>query len=239
MSRNNGTLLTVIVPAYNEQATIGTVIGQLRSFLAPSGPIGEIVVVNDASTDLTGAVLAPLAEKGDIRLVTHPLNRGKGAAVRSGIAAATGDWILFQDADLEYDPADIPALMAAARGGADIVYGSRFIAGNDGATFLHIAANKSLSFFSRLLTGLPITDMETCYKLIRADLLKSLDLHEERFGIEPEITLKLARLAKRDGLRYAEVPISYKPRSYAEGKKVGLKDGLRALYCLARYRWGG
>lgn len=231
--------LSIIVPAYNEQATIAAVIDRLRGVAAAIGGAVEIVVVNDASTDGTGALLQPFADSGTIRLITHPKNRGKGAAVRGGIAAAAGEWILFQDADLEYDPADIPLLMAAARGGVDIVYGSRFIAGNDGATFLHIAANKSLSFFSRLLTGLPITDMETCYKLIRADLLKSLDLHEERFGIEPEITLKLARLAKRDGLRYAEVPISYKPRSYAEGKKVGLKDGLRALYCLARYRWGG
>jgi glycosyltransferase involved in cell wall biosynthesis len=232
-------MLSVIVPAYNEAATIGAVIEHLRSFSLPTGPIGEIVVVNDASTDGTGAALQPFADSGTIRLITHPKNRGKGAAVRSGIAAATGDWILFQDADLEYDPADIPLLVAAARDGADIVYGSRFIAGNDGATWVHIAANKGLSLAARILTGLPITDMETCYKLVRADLLKSLDLHEERFGIEPEITLKLARLAKRDGLRYAEVPISYKPRSYAEGKKVGLRDGLRALYCLARYRWGG
>ncbi len=231
--------LSLIVPAYNEAATIRAVIDSLKGLDARIGAPVEIIVVDDASTDGTGDILPPLADNGMIRLIAHPKNRGKGAAVRSGIAAAAGEWILFQDADLEYDPADIPALVAAARNGADIVNGSRFIAGNDGATFLHIAANRSLSFFSRVLTGLPITDMETCYKLVRAELLKSLDLHEERFGIEPEITLKLARLAKRDGLRYAEVPISYKPRSYAEGKKVGLKDGLRALYCLAHYRWGG
>lgn len=230
--------LSLIVPAYNEAATIAAVIESLRGVGPAIGAAVEIVAVDDASTDLTGDILRPLAEKGEIRLITHPKNRGKGAAVRSGIAAAAGEWILFQDADLEYDPADIPALVAAARNGADIVYGSRFLSGNDGATFLHIAANKGLSFMARLLTGLPITDMETCYKLIRADLLKGLDLQEERFGIEPEITLKLTRLVRRDGLRYAEVPISYKPRGYAEGKKVGLKDGLRALYCLARYRFG-
>ena len=227
--------LTVIVPAYNEAATIAAVIKRLSALRPPAGPVGEIVVVDDASTDGTSRILAPFAAQGAIRLITHPRNRGKGAALRSGIAAANGTHIIFQDADLEYDPADIARLWAVAREGADIVYGSRAAGG---ATVLHRLANGLLSLLTRLVTGLPVSDMETCYKLVRVGLIKELDLREERFGIEPEITLKLARIVRREGLRYAETPIAYRPRGYAEGKKIGFRDGLRALYCLMRYRSG-
>jgi len=230
--------LSVIVPVYNEAVTVAPVIEKLAALPLPAGDSMEIVAVNDASTDGSSEVLAQLAERGLIRLLTHPRNRGKGAALRTGIAAATGDRVLFHDADLEYDPADIPRLLDAARSGLDIVYGSRFLeGGNAGATPLHALANRSLSLLTRILTGLPTSDMETCYKLVRADLLGRLDLREERFGIEPEITVKLGRLIRDEKLRYGEIPISYRPRGYDEGKKIGLRDGLRAIWALFRYRF--
>lgn len=230
--------LSVIVPVYNEAATVGPVIEKLAALPLPAGDTMEIVAVDDASTDTSGAALTQLAERGLIRLLTHPRNRGKGAALRTGITAATGDRVLFHDADAEYDPADIPRLLDAARSGLDIVYGSRFKSGgNAGATPVHALANRFLSLLTRLLTGLPTTDMETCYKLVRGDLLKKLDLREERFGIEPEITVKLGHLVRDEGLRYGEIPISYRPRGYDEGKKIGLRDGLRAIWALFRYRF--
>ncbi|HNT28354.1 MAG TPA: glycosyltransferase family 2 protein [bacterium] len=230
--------LSVIVPVYNEAATVGPVIEKLSSLPLPVGDSLEIVAVDDASTDGSGITLAQLAGRGILRLITHPRNRGKGAALRSGIAAATGDRVLFHDADTEYDPADIPRLLDAARSGLDIVYGSRFLdGGNAGATPLHALANRFLSLLTRLLTGLPTSDMETCYKLVRADLLGRLDLREERFGIEPEITVKLGRLVRDEKLRYGEIPITYHPRGYDEGKKIGLRDGLRAVWALFRYRF--
>lgn len=226
--------LSVIVPVFNEAATVGAVVQKLRANRQPNGPIDEIIVVDDASTDGTAEVLRPFVERNEITLVTHPVNRGKGAAVRSGIAAARGSHVLIQDADLEYDPDDIPRLWERAQAGAAVVFGTR----TTGGAFLHRAANYLLSLLTRIVTGLPVSDMETCYKLVRTDLLKRLALREERFGIEPELTVKLARIIRREGLPYAEVPVSYRPRSYAEGKKIGLRDGLRALWCLIRYRFG-
>ncbi len=227
--------LSVIVPVFNEAATIAKVLERLRPLRAPAGPIHEVIVVDDGSTDGTAAALQPFAARGEIRLITLPANRGKGAAIRSGVAAATGAYLLVQDADLEYDPAEIPRLWETAMEGAVVVYGVR----TGGGSLPHRLANRILSFFTRLITGLPISDMETGYKLVRTDLVRRLDLREERFGIEPELTLKLARIIRDEHLRYAEVPISYRPRGYAAGKKIGLRDGLRALYCLMRYRSGG
>jgi len=231
--------LTVIIPVYNEEATIATVIERVLALRQPNGPVGEIIVVDDASTDGTSAILSPFVEQGLIRLVRHPRNRGKGAAIRNGIAAATGTYTIFQDADLEYEPADIPMLWCKALEGAAVVYGSRFVTGNTGATSFHAIANRFLSFLARCMTGMPITDMETCYKLVRTDVLKRLNLREERFGIEPEITVKIALLGCHEELRYAEVPITYRPRGYSEGKKIGFGDGVKAIYCLIRYRIEG
>ncbi len=225
--------LSVIVPVFNEAATVGTVIERLLSLRPPAGPIHEIIVVNDSSTDETGEVLRSFAGQDGIVLITHPINRGKGAAVRSGIAAANGTHVLVQDADLEYDSSDITRLWEQALSGAAVVFGVRTPAGS----LVHRAANRLLSLLTRFVTDLPVSDMETGYKLVRTDLLKRIDLHEDRFGIEPELTVKLARLIRREGLSYAEVPISYHPRTYAEGKKIGFRDGLRALWCLIRYRW--
>jgi glycosyltransferase involved in cell wall biosynthesis len=220
----------VIVPVYNEFGTIETVVRRLRALPATL----EIIAVDDASTDGTGSLLDRLAQDGAVdRVVRHSANRGKGAALRSGIAAATGDIIVVQDADLEYDPADLPALLKPiASGRADAVYGSRFQGGPHRVLyFWHMVGNQFLTFMSNMFTNLNLTDMETCYKLVRADLLKRLPLSSNRFGFEVEITARLAQARAR----IWELPISYDGRTYAEGKKITWRDGLAAVFHIVRY----
>ncbi len=226
----NDILLTAIVPVYNERDTVETVVNRLQEV-----PLRiEIVVVNDGSTDGTKEILERLGREGQVQKVLHqPKNLGKGAAVRAGIAAATGHVIVSQDADLEYDPAELPTLLDPIRlGKADAVYGSRFQSGPRRVLFFwHAVGNRLLTLLSNMLTGLNLSDMETCYKMVRADLLKSLHLTSNRFGIEVELT---ARLAKTDA-RIWELPISYSGRTYAEGKKIDWRDGLAALWHVIRF----
>ena len=225
------TLLSVVVPAYNEAATIEAVLRQLQQV-----PLRlEVIAVDDASTDDTGAILDRLVGTGLVQQVLHhETNRGKGAALRSGIAAATGRVIVAQDADLEYDPAELPRLLAPIKEGrADAVYGSRFQGGPHRVLFFwHAVGNNFLTLLSNMFTNLNLTDMETCYKLVRADLLKRLPLRSERFGIEVELTARLAQA----GARIWELPISYSGRTYAEGKKITWRDGLLAVAALVRFR---
>jgi glycosyltransferase involved in cell wall biosynthesis len=216
-------MLSVVVPVYNEEATVR---GLLRRVL--DHPLaGEVIVVDDASRDGTREILRELERKEAprMRLFLHGENRGKGAALRTAFAHASGDLVLVQDADLEYDPADYERLLQPFRDGvADVVYGSRY-AGRARGFRIHTLGNRVLTWFSNLATGLHLTDMETCYKLFRADVLKRIPLRCDRFGFEPEITAKIAAL----GCRVREVPIRYTPRGYAEGKKIKWKDGVVAV----------
>ena len=236
--------LSIVIPVYNEERLV---LGVLRRVAAVQID-KELVVVNDCSRDGTAAVLqrieadptlvtsADPSGRTQVRIFHQPVNRGKGAALRRGFAEARGDAIVVQDADLEYDPHELPRLFAhLERGEADVVYGSRFSRGRAGFPFWHTAANRILTRLSNLVTGLRVTDMETCYKAIRADLLRELPLREDRFGFEPEVTALLAHLSRRRPIRLVEEPISYRPRSAADGKKIRLKDAFRAVYCILRY----
>ncbi|MBI5597094.1 MAG: glycosyltransferase family 2 protein [Elusimicrobia bacterium] len=223
--------LSVIIPVYNEAATVTALIGRVQT-VRLSIP-REIVAVDDASSDGSGDLLEKMKDDGVV-VVRHERNRGKGAAVRSGIAKATGDLILIQDADLEYDPADFPILLAPLLDGrADAVYGSRFLGGPHRVLlFWHYAANKFFTLLTNALYNVNLTDMGVCYKVFTSELLRSFELKEDRFGFEPEVT---AKICKRKARLY-EVPISYSGRTYAEGKKITWKDGLSYLRCLLRYR---
>ncbi len=223
-------VLSVVVPAYNEAATIEAVLRRLHQV-----PLElEVIAVDDGSSDETGPLLDRLAGAGLIhQVIHHPANRGKGAALRSGFAAATGQVIVAQDADLEYDPVELPTLLAPIKEGrADAVYGSRFLGGPHRALFFwHAVGNRLVTLVSNMFTNVNLTDMETCYKLVRAELLKRLPLTAERFGIEVELTARLAQA----GARIWELPISYSGRTYAEGKKITWRDGLAAVFHTVRY----
>ena len=226
----NNPLLSVVMPAYNEAETVEAALRRIREV-----PLRlEIIVVNDASTDGTREILDALAGGGLAdRVIHHEKNRGKGAAIRSGAAAATGDVLVVQDADLEYAPADLPALLQPIRTGkADAVYGSRFQGGPHRVLyFWHYVGNRFLTLLSNMLTNLNLTDLETCYKLVRMDLLKRLPLSSNRFGFEVEITARLSQARAR----IWEMPISYSGRTYAEGKKITWRDGCAALFHILRY----
>ncbi len=227
-------LLSVVVPVYNEERTVGPLIQAVLSAPLPEGVGREIVIVDDASTDATPDLLAKLAGDPMIRVFRQSRNRGKGAALRRGFAEARGDLIVVQDADLEYDPREYPKLLGPIlEGRADVVYGSRFMGGAPHRVlfFWHSIGNRFLTLLSNAFTNLNLTDMETCYKLFRTDVLRRITLEEDRFGFEPEVTAKVARL----GVRIYEVGIAYSGRTYDEGKKINWKDGLRALWCIFKY----
>ncbi len=226
----DGFVLSVIVPAYNEAATVDAVVRRLRTLPLPL----EVLAVDDASTDETGAILERLQRDGFVdRVIRQPRNRGKGAALRAGIAQATGHVVVVQDADLEYDPAELPALLEPIRQGkADAVYGSRFQGGPRRVLFFwHAVGNRLLTLLSNMFTNLNLTDVETGYKLVRTDLMRRLPLTSNRFGFEVEVTARLAQA----GARVWELPISYSGRTYAEGKKITWRDGLAAFFHIVRY----
>jgi glycosyltransferase involved in cell wall biosynthesis len=227
--------LSIVIPCYNERSTIEAVIDAVRA--APGGE-KEIIVVDDCSRDGSGELLeGPLRAKVD-RVLRHPVNRGKGAALRTGIAHATGDIVIIQDADLEYDPQQYPLLIEPIlQDKADVVYGSRFLGGGPHRVlyFWHRVGNGVLTLLSNMFTNLNLTDMETCYKVFRRDIIQSIRIEEDRFGFEPEITAKIAKLR----CRIFEVGMSYYGRTYEEGKKIGWRDGVRAMWCIARYNLRG
>jgi glycosyltransferase involved in cell wall biosynthesis len=228
-------LLSVIIPTYNEIKTLEAIVEKIRQVdLSPWGLTLELVVVDDCSQDGTLDVARRLADEGRVRLICHEKNQGKGAALKTGFQAARGEAILIQDADLEYDPEEYPKLLKPIlEGKADVVYGSRFTGGQPHRVlyFWHYVGNRFLTLLSNMMTNLNLTDMETCYKVFRAEVLRKIEIKEKRFGFEPEITAKVARL----GCRIYEVGISYTGRTYSEGKKINWKDGFRALYCILKY----
>ena len=230
--------ISIIVPAYNEEATISIVIDKLLNLTFINNIKKEIIIVNDCSIDHTENLIQDIIKRNqgvEIVYFKHEKNSGKGAAIHTGIKNATGDYLIIQDADLEYDPNEINKLLKPVLDGyADVVYGSRFIGGSPHRIlfFWHTIGNKFLTFLSNLFTNLNLTDMETCYKLFNTSIIKNIQLNEKRFGFEPEITTKIARIKN---IRIYEVGISYYGRTYAEGKKINWKDGFRAIYCIIRY----
>jgi len=223
--------VSIVIPCFNEANTLEAVVDAV---LASPVPEKEIIIVDDASTDGTIELLRATIEPRVARVIYHQSNKGKGAALRTGFKAASGDIVLVQDADLEYDPRDYPKLLAPIlENRADVVYGSRFAGGESHRVFYfwHSVLNKLLTLFSNMLTDLNLSDMEVCYKVFRRSVLEKITIEENRFGFEPEITAKVAKLK----VRIYEVGISYAGRTYAEGKKIGWRDGVRAIWCIAKY----
>jgi len=221
--------LSVVMPCYNEDATVAE---QLKRVLA-SPWVHEVVVVDDGSTDGTRDILATI-DDARVRVILHAANAGKGAALRTGLSQACADYVIIQDADLEYDPAEYGELMGPLRSGvADVVYGSRFVSSRPHRVlyFWHSVGNRALTLMSNMFTDLNLTDMETCFKAFRRDVIQQIDIEENRFGFEPEVTAKLARAQAR----IFEVGISYSGRTYDEGKKIGWRDGVRAVWCIVKY----
>ena len=230
--------LSVIIPVFNEKATIDEIISRVRSVQLEGIELKEIIIVDDDSTDGTRDVLDLYKDENEITIFLQTYNKGKGAAVRKGFELATGDIFLVQDADLEYNPDEYPKLLAPiVSGNADVVYGSRFIGGEAHRIlfYWHFWGNKILTTLSNMFTDLNLSDMECCYKVFRKEIIRQIKLKENRFGIEPEITAKIAKLSKKGQCRIYEVGISYFGRTYAEGKKINWKDGLSALWCIIRY----
>lgn len=228
-------VLSVIIPVFNEKNTIGEIIGAVKEVALPDDLDKEIIIVDDFSTDGTREILSNYVQDESCTVIFQDRNRGKGAALRSGIARSSGGILLIQDADLEYDPKEYPRLLAPILAGkADVVFGSRFAGGETKRVlyFWHYLGNKFLTLLSNMFTNLNLTDMETCYKVFRGETIRKIRIEEDRFGFEPEVTSKVARL----GCRIYEVGISYSGRTYAEGKKIDWKDGMRAIWCILKYR---
>lgn len=232
------TKLSIIVPAYNEARTIHLILDRVADVRLIADIEKELILVNDCSTDNTEGVLLEYIKTHpglNMQYVKHEVNMGKGAAIHTGIQRATGQYLIIQDADLEYDPEEFNLLLkSVVRGDADVVFGSRFLGGNSHRIlfFWHSIGNKFLTRLSNAFTNLNLTDMETCYKLFRTDIIQAIKLEEKRFGFEPEVTAKIARVPK---VRIYEVGISYYGRTYEEGKKIGWKDGFRAIWCILKY----
>lgn len=230
--------LSILIPAYNEANTIHLILDKVKDVKLDGGVTKEIIIVNDFSTDDTVKKVEEYMAKNPempMSIFSQEKNKGKGAAIHKAIELATGDYLIVQDADLEYDPEEYNLLLKPILSGfADVVYGSRFLGGNPHRIlfYWHSIGNKFLTSLSNMFTNLNLTDMETCYKLIRSDIAKSLKLKEQRFGFEPELTAKLSRVPK---IRIYEVGISYYGRTFEEGKKIGWKDGFRAIYCILKY----
>lgn len=234
----NVNTLSIIIPVFNEAPTIHSILDKVRMVSLPEGIVKEVIVINDCSTDDTRGKVMNYIKKFPalgMRYLELEENSGKGAALHAGIALATGELLIVQDADLEYDPSDYNKLMdPILRDKADVVYGSRFskgVFGQKGFSW-HVFGNRFLTRLSNSFSGLGLTDMETCYKLIRTEIIKKIPLKEKRFGFEPELTAKISRIP---GIRVKEIPIAYYGRSYSEGKKIGWKDGVRAVYCILKY----
>jgi glycosyltransferase involved in cell wall biosynthesis len=232
--------LSILIPVFNEGATIHLILDKIKKVALPQNIEKELIIVNDCSSDNTKQAIENYISKNPeltITFLNHEKNKGKGAAIHTAIANATGDYTIIQDADLEYNPEEYTILLQPVLDGfADVVYGSRFMGGNAHRVlfFWHTIGNKFLTFLSNMFTNLNLTDMETCYKLFNTKMLQSLKLKEKRFGFEPEVTAKISKISK---IRIYEVGISYYGRTYDEGKKISWKDGFHAIYCIIRYRF--